>query len=374
MTQIVTPRAPGKIGEAATPEEVMEYLAQLGEWLTSRRQELAVIDTAILRSPDRAALTNDIALALSVWQAIKNRYDALLGAWDSGRVAQTELLEISTLIWGRMETSDKQGPEQLRSTAMSLPEACRMSDALTSQLRTKLAVGPNAAAFTARVAGLRAQLDRIRDQIAHEPPAQQPNAQQILDRFAARLATVSDKVARGGDVGGMLSALEVDAARFERDLIVTQGKRRENLAKLNQARARRAELEDREGQLAELVARCARIVTPTPNYAVPNVAALGAVPNTPGELDRYLAKLDQVTRAMDVVHTAYTKAIQDRDELELALQGLRLKQAAADDTAARVGDLAAEVLSYRPCPVPVAAHLVDAYREALHLGLRTDLA
>lgn len=369
MTELQIPQAPGKLGEAATPEAVMEYLGQLGEWLTNRRQELAAIDTAILRSADRAALTTDIALALAVWQAVKNRYDSLLTAWDSGRVAQAELLEISALIWGRLDTSDAQGPEQLRSMSMSLPEACRMSDALTSQLRTKLSVGPNAAAFAARIAGLRAQLERIRDQIALEPATQQPPATQILDRFSSRLATVADKSTRGGDVGGMLSALEVDAARFERDLIVTQGKRRENVAKLNQVRARLAELEDRETHLAQLVSRCVETVTPTPNYAVPNVTALGPVPNTPGQLDQYLAKLDQVSRAMDVVHTSYTKPMENRDQLELALQGLRLKQAQSTDaTTAKVGELAAEVLGARPCPVPVAEHLVEAYRQAIQLG------
>lgn len=366
------PQAPGKIGEAATPEQVMTYLGQLGDWLTNRRQELSAIDTAILRSPDRAALTGDITLALAVWQAIKNRYDSLLAAWDSGRVAEAELLEISMLIWGRLDTSDKSGPEQLQSMAMSLPEACRMSDALTSQLRTKLAVGPNTAAFTARVSGLRAQLERIRDQIALEPPGQRANAEDIRARFESRLATVTDKISRGGDVGGMLSALEVDAARFERDLIVTQGKRRENVAKLHKARERLAELEEREDRLRDLVTRCVQTVTPTPNYAVPNAAALGPVPNTPGELDAYLTKLDQVTRAMDVVHTSYTKAMQDRDQLELALQGLRLKQPqAADGTAQQVGDLAAAVLAQRPCPVQVAEHLVAAYREALQTGNQT---
>ena len=53
--------------------------------------------------------------------------------------------------------------------AVSLPEACRLSDALAGQLRTKLALAPGADAAAARISELRAQLERIRDQVGLEP-------------------------------------------------------------------------------------------------------------------------------------------------------------------------------------------------------------
>ena len=54
--------------------------------------------------------------------------------------------------------------------SVSLPEACRLSDALLSQLRVKLGLDPSGAEITERVRQLRAQMERIREQIDLEPP------------------------------------------------------------------------------------------------------------------------------------------------------------------------------------------------------------
>jgi hypothetical protein len=365
MTAI--PDAPGSLDRPGAPEQVMSYLSQLGEWLTERRQELTAIDAAVLRSPDRATLTGDIALVLSVWQAVKDRYDTLLTTWDSGRVGKKELLAISALIWGRLE-----GRAGDAAVAVSVPEGCRMVEALTSQLRQRLQVGPQAAQFTARIAGLRAQLDRIHDQIEFEPPAGKPAARSVEERFGTRLATIIDKFTRGGDIGGMLGALEVDAAHFERDLLVAAGTRRQSLELLGRVRSLAAELTARQGALTALVDRCVATVVPAPSYAVPQVAALGPVPNTPDLLRTYLTRLQQVDKAMDVVHEAYATALADRDNLDLAFQRLRLEPAGADEFALSIADLAAQALAERPCPVRVAGHLIDAYKEAL--GIRGGAA
>lgn len=358
------PQAPGSLKDAASANEVMAYLGQLGEWLMERRQELSAIDAAILRSPDRGTLTADMAMILSVWQAVKDRYDALLVTWDSGRVANQELLEISALIWGRLAASN--GDNQ--AVAVSVPEGCRLVEALTNQLRQKLQVGPHAAQYASRIAGMRAQLDRIHDQIEMEPATQQASARLVEDRFAARLTTIIEKFSRGGDIGGMLSAVEVDSARFERDLLVAQGKRRESLEKLARARHLTEELTTRQVALTELVDHCVATVSPAPSYAVPTIAALGPVPNTPEKLDTYLERLQQVDRAMDVVHEAYTKALADRDSLELAFQQLRLHHSQPDEVAGDIAALASRVLSLRPCPTRVAEHLIDAYKTAVTLS------
>lgn len=352
------PEAPGSIDRPGTTAEIMAYLGALGDWLIDARQELSAIDSAVMRSADRAALTTDMAVALSLWQAVKERNDALLKAWDSGRVGEVELREIAALIWGRLDSGGGDGS----SVAMSLPEGCRMVEALTNQLRHRLQVGPHAAQYTARIAGLRAQFDRIHDQIDLEPPAAQPSARSVEDRFGTRLATIIEKFSRGGDIGGLLSALEVDAARFERDLLVAQGKRRQSQELLGRVRKLAGELAERQLALTDLVDRCIATVAPAPPYAVPTVSALGPIPNTPDALTTYLAKLEQIDQAMDVVHQAYTTALADRDALELSFQRLNLQAEAPSAITRDVGDLTTRVLTERPCPMRVASALMDAYK------------
>ena len=151
-------------------------------------------------------------------------------------------------------------------------------------------------------------MERIRDQVTLEPAgaAQQQAAGQQA-RLARRLKEIADKAARGGDVGGLLGPLEIDAATFERDLIVGGARRREAAALVRRAEDRRIELEAREAGLRNLAAECVRRVEPAPRYAVPDVELLGPVPESPTELETYLRRLDQVARAMTVAERAYAR-------------------------------------------------------------------
>ncbi|HEY3408876.1 MAG TPA: hypothetical protein VGK53_11955, partial [Propionicimonas sp.] len=82
------PTAPGQLGVAATPQQLMEYLGRLDAWLGERRAELDALDAQIIGSGRQAELTSDMALALALWQAAKTRQNLLLSTWDSGRVGQ----------------------------------------------------------------------------------------------------------------------------------------------------------------------------------------------------------------------------------------------------------------------------------------------
>ena len=97
--------------------------------------------------------------------------------------------------------------------------------------------------------------------------------------------------AAGGDVGGLLPPLEIDAARFERDLIVGAAQRRQARAEVEQIRRLRDSLEAREEQLRQLATSCVATVDPAPRYAVPDVDALGPVPNTLDALAAYRRRL-----------------------------------------------------------------------------------
>ena len=119
---------------------------------------------------------------MAVWKAVSDRYELLLATWNSGRVGITELTRMSTLIWGRLDASTASG------LSVSLPEACRLSDALLSQLRVKLGLDPSGMEITERIRQPRAQMERIREQIDLEPAgAAQQQAALEQSRLARRL-------------------------------------------------------------------------------------------------------------------------------------------------------------------------------------------
>lgn len=376
------PNAPGRIGTPVAVQDAMTYLGLLGSWITQRRAELDELDATILASPDRAQLTNDMVLSLSVWQAIKNRYDLLLATWDSGRVGPTQQLQLSALIWGHLDDTVPDSGAPTPSTAaisglsVSLPEACRLSDALAGQLRSRLNRSPQSDQLAGRLRDLRAQVERLRDQARLEPPATQPAVLAQIEDIAARSEDLGGKSDRGGDIGGLLGPLEIRAATMERDLIVGNTKRRQAQDKLARARGLRESLEIREKALNDLVAQTVAAVTPAPKYAVPNVDALGPVPSSASQLDGYLGKLGSVSRAMQVVQDAYSHALDDRTALvnRLAQEVSTAREAgvAGDADVAALGQVVESFLARRPAPTQVVSSLIDAYAGAVRMLTASD--
>ena len=371
------PAAPGTLGAPVGVQEAMTYLGLLGAWITQRRAELDDLDATILASPERAQLTNDMMLSLSVWQAIKTRYDLLLTTWDSGRVGPTEQLRLSALIWGRLDDTvpDPTAPAPtsvaISGLSVSLPEACRLSDALAGQLRSRLNRSPQSDQLAGRLRDLRAQVERLRDQAKLEPPATQPAVVAQIEDISAHTDDLVGKADRGGDIGGLLGPLEIRAATMERDLIVGNTKRRQAQDKLARARELQAALERRETSLGDLVARTVDAVTPAPKYAVPNVDALGGVPSSASQLDAYLGKLESVSKAMQVVEDAYSRALDQRASLvtRLAQEVSTAEQSgvAGDADVAALARLVESFLARRPAPTLVVASLIDAYAAAVRM-------
>lgn len=370
---VQAPPAPGRLGVAAEPAELASYLDALGRWRDARRVELDELDRAALASPSGAGATADIALSLALWKAVADRYEQLLTRWDSGRVGAREREQLSALIWGRLDAAfDRSG------LAVSLPEACRLSDALLAQLRVRLGLDVSALKTTERIADLRAQLERIRDQIGLEPAgSRQQEAARVQSRLARRLKEITEKAGRGGDVGGLLPPLEIEAARFERDLIVDAAQRHQARTEVEQIRALRARLEAREDELRTLADACVATVDPAPRHAVPDVEALGPVPNTMAALAGYRGRLELVDRALGIAHDAYTAALRQHADLLARLEAYHLKASAtgvADDPAmANAYGLATAALAERPTKMALATQLVSLYQtylQTLHVPSR----
>jgi hypothetical protein len=362
--QVTAPVAPGRMGQALDPMAAQVYMDELSTWRDGRRRERDELDKAALQAATGSSATGDILLSMALWKAVSDRYELLFATWNSGRVGATELMRMSTLIWGRLDASTASG------LSVSLPEACRLSDALLSQLRVKLGLDPSGMEITERIRQLRAQMERIREQIDLEPAgAAQQQAALEQSRLARRLRELAEKASRGGDVAGMLGPMEIDAATFERDLIVNGARRRDAAALVQRAREERADLDAREAALHSIVEECVRRVDPAPRYAVPDTAALGPVPNTLDQLENYLRRLDQVSRAMTIAQTAYMKALQDHEELASRLEAYRAKAVAtgvADvPDVAQAYELARNALDQRPSRMVLADQLVTVYQTYL---------
>ena len=359
---IAAPVAPGAIGQAIEPATIQDYLRELEAWVRARHHELDELDAAAIAAGRGAEVGSDMALSLSTWKAVSDRYQLIFATWDGGRVLENERLRISTLIWGRLDgASDLPG-----GLAVSLPEACRLSDALAGQLRTRLALVPGADASAARIKQLRAQLVRLRDQVLLEPATVRDAAESKLGVLAERLAQITERARGGGDVGGMLGPLEIEATTYERDLIVGNAQRRDARDRVIGARELRADLEAREAALEKLAAQCVETVDPAPHYAIPDVEALGPVPNTPDTITPYLERLDRVARAMTLAQEKYASALAEHTELTDLLDAYVAKARSlglADGPDLSASEKQArEMLARRPAPIAVCRQLVTTYQ------------
>jgi len=393
----LTPAPPGRIGVAISPEDALHYLDALGAWRDQRKSELDLLDEAALSQPDSdpatgaagsTGLTGDVMLSMALWKAVADRYDLLLATWDSGRVGQPELERLSTLIWGRLDaTLDPRlaqrpdVPSSSGALAVSLPEAMRLSDALAASLRARLSLDPTDADVSGRLRQLRAQLERVRDLVGAEPPDTRNSNDGFarkLSKLDARLAETVDKARRGADVGGLVGPLEADAARTERDLIVGSATRATAARDVARARQLRAELEARGAAIRDLAALCVATVNPAPRLAVPDVAALGPVPESAAEVGAYLARMARVSRALNQAHGAYATALDELSELRGRLEAYAIKAARVTDGLPGTGgdrdakdDLgelfrrADETMSARPADLARARALVAAHQAYL---------
>jgi hypothetical protein len=385
----LTPDPPGRLGEAIMPEDALQYLEALGAWRDQRRAELDRLDEVAIASPEGASatgVTGDVMLSMALWKAVADRYDLLTATWDSGRVGQAERERLSTLIWGRLDTTldprlaqRPDVPSSSGALAVSLPEAMRLSDALAASLRTRLSLDPADADLTGRLRQLRAQLERVRDLVAAVPQDSRDGFSQKLAKLDQRLSEMAEHAKRGADVGGLLGPLEADAARIERDLIVGSATRAEAARSVARARQLRGELAARGAAIRDLAAQCVASVNPAPRLAVPDVAALGPVPQTAAEVDAYLARMARVSRAMNLAHGAYATAMDERSELRGRLEAYAIKATRTagtgsspagsldhdDDDLAELFRRAEKVLGAEPTDMARARALVAAHQAYL---------
>ena len=353
------------------------YLTELDSWVRYRKDELDELDAAALpRSPRKDELTDDMTLSMALWKAVADRLQLLLAVWDGGRVLEPERERLATLIHGRLDAT--LDPAVLAKSATEprydVRRARRVAaGGLPAVRRAGRAAAP---AARPRSGGRRERRPRQGPARLARPAARpgrprarrrsRPRAQRTWDELAARIKDVTERLQRGGDVGGLLGPLENDTALFERDLIVGGAERRDTRDRAAAAAELREDLLARSAALEQLAARCVEAVDPAPNYAVPDVEALGPVPGLAARPRR----LPQPPGARRRCHEPRPRVVRRRPRRPRR-PGRAARRARAEGVrpglVVRQRDLAGaeatarEVLARRPCPVAVATALVDAY-------------
>ena len=357
---MTVPWPEGSATQPPTHNQMLKYLDDCGTWINDRREDLDRLDRKIQATTPQGV--TDIAMTLTVWQAIKDRYTDLVKVWDSGRVIEIDMKKMAVMIWANL--NDMLTPGTTISSggglAVSLPEACRMLEALISQLSSRYELAPVPTETTSRITQLLAQVERIREQSKLDPPGIREISEAQVDDLSAGVKDLIEKVNRGGDIGGFLGPIEVRAARMERDLIVGHAERAMLAQKVALVNQRRTALIQRGQAVGEIVRKTRLTVDPAPKYAVPSVEALGEIPLTQRELEEYLKRLDQVSTAFDVVQEANQKALAAKSVLMARFEKANTNRS-KDSLTTSLATQIRELMGQTPTPMAIVEPLINAF-------------
>ncbi len=375
-TGAIAPTAPGSLGVPVHAGEAQTYLSALREWVAQRRADLGEVDAAVLKltAAEQVSITTDLTVALTFWKAVNDRLTLLQTTFDGGRVGPKEAERLSTLIHGRLDsntTSDLSLPSS-GSLAVSLPEACRLLDSLTRTLQARASLAPGAAEATQRITLARAGVERVRDQLPLVPTgSERDEAATHLGRLDRRVTDLVERARRGADIGGIIGPLEIELSTLERDLIVASAERA-NAAKDRVQTAQWVEELDARGAAIHALERaCLAAISPAPHLAIPNVRALGPVPQGRADLTAYRLKLDRVSRALDLAHETYAAGLAERDEIVglagavMAMATTTLASNLPDESRADLRELRSRLegaLAFTPMPLARSRALAAAYQ------------
>ena len=208
----IAPAAPGRLG---TPLD-----ADRGAGLSRRARALARRPAARARParPGGAASRRTVGQAHRRHHACRWRCgrrsptatSCCVATWDSGRVGPTELERMSALIWGRLDATLDPAAGPAASSACPAWR-CRCPRPAGSPTRWSPSCGsgsaldPSGAEIAERIRQLRAQLERIRDQVDLEAgrraPSRQAAAQQAELAAPARARSTTRPAAAATSAG-----------------------------------------------------------------------------------------------------------------------------------------------------------------------------
>jgi hypothetical protein len=224
---------------------------------------------------------------MSLWQAVDDRYRELLKLWDDGRVDGIGRDQLSQLVWGRLASG---------GLGVNVVEATRLSDALAGAAAGPAVFDPAPPSPAPRWRRC-ARASSASASSSSRSPTWAPQVETLATRVERHRRPRPSRRGRHRRA----DRLETDAARAERDLVVTTARRR-NLARgwsrspQPGRRPVRAEnevsgaLPPRGRRPRPRRADVVRQVPDAPRFAVPDVEALGPVPADRAGLDAFLRR------------------------------------------------------------------------------------
>ena len=271
------------------------------------------------RRPSRSPITTDLTVALTFWKAVSDRLTLLETTFDGGRVGPGR---------GRAALDPHPRParlQHLRAPLAALERLARGEPARgvpAARLADPHPPGPRLAG-SRRCRGVAANHRGPGRGRAHPrpgaararpaPSATTPPRSSPGSTGASR--TCVARARRGADVGGVIGPLEIDIAVLERDLIVAAAERASAARSRVRTQQQIEELDARAAAIRALERACIEAITPAPHLAIPNVRALGPVPQAAAELAAYRERLERVSRALDLAHERYAAGLAERDEV-----------------------------------------------------------
>jgi hypothetical protein len=369
------PVPPGQLAVAPNVGAVRDFLDRFLRWRDDLTARLDRLDADAQLASDPDTYSPDIALAMTLRQAITARGDEVIAVWDSGRVGSEQLARIAVLLWGRL--TDPLGG----ASAFTLTEAGTLAAALTDRLAGALAADAVAGSGVAgRIAPLAAALVRCRSlaEVLGSPIDR-------IDALAARLQSALDSLDRTR-ITAVVGELEPEVAGMERDLIKDTGLRTSTARLAASARDRYADLRVRADGMATLVDRARSRIVGLADIPVPAIAVFDPPPSVPSgataavgewrsaraELEQYSVTLDEIDRRLAAVDAQFGAPLRARDDLRGLLGAYATRAArsglAEDPVVTAAYRAAHDVLWTAPCDVGIAERLVTDYQDAVRLG------
>jgi len=367
----------GSLTVPPSANDVLTYLGALRTWTQSLRAALDNLDARVQVARDPGSYTQDIVLAMSLWNSIDGRRRELEQAWDSGRVGPNELATIATLIWGRL--SDPLG----RPSAFTLPEACTLAAALQDRLSAAVAgdaiAGSGAAA---RIDPVRAAIIRCREQ-AEALGVPTARIDELSAELEAAIASADPQ-----KIAATVAAVDTETTIIERDLIKEAGMRAGRTFQAAEVRRRYDDAATKAARVSALAQQCREKIADPPRLAVPSIAVLGEPPVTrPGEtpaerdagrreLTEYARRLGRFAAALAEAETRFSAPLEEREDLR-GLLGAYRKRAAANGLAEDLAladhyQAAHDVLWSAPCDLATARTLVGHYQHAVRVAVGAE--